>query len=201
MLEVKEMFQLSLISFTTRNKDELIIITQKEERVNFWRDELMEFLVQLSRGERSKEQIEETFILLNAVKEFEQIADIISTQILKRAESWCASSYEFSDSGKKELEEYHQMTLSIIQKSIKVYKDFDIKKAQKLKDKYTAYTDEYFELERQHYKRLKKNIETTVSSSKTHLELITLFKVISSHATNTARTIIYRKQKKKKPKK
>ena len=133
MLEVKAMFQLILIPFTTRNKSELSLISKKEEKVNLWRDELSEFLVQLSRGERSKGQIEEIFILLNAVKEFEQIADIISTQLLKKAKSWCSNKYEFSDLGKKELEEYHKRTLLIIQKSIKVYKDFDLKKAQKFK--------------------------------------------------------------------
>ena len=37
---------------------------------------------------------------LNAVKEFEQIADIISAQLLKKAQSWCESNYEFSESGK-----------------------------------------------------------------------------------------------------
>jgi phosphate:Na+ symporter len=198
MQEVKEMFQLILPPFISRTTVDLFLIKRKEEKINRWRDEISEFLIQLSRSERSKKQIEETFILLNAVKEFEQIADVISSQLFVKAESWCSHSYEFSDSGKIELTEYHEMTLNIIHQSIKVYKDFNIKKAQKLKDKYYDYRDEYFELERQHYDRLKENIQATVSSSKTHLELITLFRVISSHATNTARTILYEKQEKKK---
>lgn len=198
MQEVKAMFGKIIIPFETRDNSCLIEIIEMEERVNLWRDELVDYLVVLSRGERSKVHIEEGFILLNAVKEFEQIADIISNQLVSKAETWCNSKFKFSKQGLQELQEYHCNTLGILQKSIKVYKDFNPKKAQKLKDRYSEYREEYFELERLHYKRLKKNIDSTVSSSKTHLELITLFRVVSSHATNTARTIITRNIKTKK---
>lgn len=195
MKEVKNMFVLIIIPFEERRSDVLEQIKQKEKQVNFWRDELAEFLVELSRGERSKEQIEETFFLLNAVKEYEQIADVISTQMVSRAETWCCSDFEFSEAGLQELLDYHRTSVSIMQKSIKVYKAFDLKKAEKLKEKYYSYREDYFRLEKKHYKRLRKNVEPTLSSSKTHLELITLFRVISSHATNTARTVIRSKRK------
>jgi Na+/phosphate symporter len=46
------------------------------------------------------------------------------------------------------------------------------------------------ELEKHHYERLREEIARTVSSSETHLELITTFRTIAGHATNIARIFI-----------
>ena len=75
--------------------------------------------------------------------------------------------------------------------------NFDLKKAIRLKDTYDNYSKEFFELERHHYARLKENIEFTLASSKTHLEIITLLRVISSHAINTIRILIHKTDIKK----
>lgn len=172
-----------------------------EEKVNFLRDEITGFLVELTRNDISKNNVKEAFVLMHAVKEFEEIADVISSQLKTKAISWCNHDYDFSEAGKREISSFHSFTLKIIQKSIQVYQNLDIKKAQKLKDRYNGYREEYYELERSHYERLKANVEETVSSSKTHLELITLLKVICSHATNTSRIIIAEQLKVKKKKK
>ncbi|MBN1115667.1 MAG: Na/Pi symporter [Bacteroidales bacterium] len=190
MQEVELMAEQIIIPFKTKDLKCINEIKRREQTVNFLRDQISDFLVQISRRNVGGKEVEETFILLNAVREFEQIADIISTPLLQKAESWSTHKYEFSEAGLAELQHYHQLTIGIIKKSIKVYKTLDLSKAQKLKEKYYEYRQEYFDLERQHYDRLKENIHQTISSSKTHLEIITLFRVISSHATNTARIII-----------
>jgi Na+/phosphate symporter len=87
---------------------------------------------------------------------------------------------------------YHQHTLGIIIQAISVYENPTLNEAKKLKLSYDRNREEFFELERQHYDRLRENIESTMLSSKTHLEVITLLKEISSHATNTSRILIYR---------
>jgi phosphate:Na+ symporter len=201
MKEVEKMTAIIIKPFFEKDTTVFTSIETSEEKVNFLRDNINEYLVRLSRSDISEDTIEEAFTLMNAVREFEQIADVISTQLLKKAKTWCSGDFEFSEIGKKELKEYHLNTQNIIKKAIKVYQTLDIKKALKLKDKYYIYREEYFEFERQHYDRLKDNIEHTVASSKTHLELITLMRVISSHATNTARIIIYRTSKTPKKKK
>jgi phosphate:Na+ symporter len=190
MKDVEEMLELIIKPFFDRENEVITKIDELEEEVNFLRDQINDFLITLSQSNIGEDEIEEAFILMNVVREFEQIADIVSTQLKNKAQSWCENKYEFSKIGKEELEHYHQRTLGIIKKAEKVYKSFDLKKAQKLKKRYYSYRSEYFDLERQHYERLKENIEETISSSKTHLEIITLFKVIGSHATNTARILL-----------
>jgi Na+/phosphate symporter len=46
------------------------------------------------------------------------------------------------------------------------------------------------ELERQHYERIKDEIRQSIESSEMHLELMTTFKMITSHATNVARILL-----------
>ena len=190
MKNVEVMVEQIIEPFTLRENQILNSIDEMEEEVNFLRDQINDFLITLTQSNIGADEVEESFILMNVVREFEQMADIVSTQLKNKAQSWCDSDSEFSEAGREELEHYHQRTLGIIKNAEKVYRNFDIKKAQKLKEKYYDYRREYFELERQHYERLKKNVEETKASSRTHLEIITLLRVISSHATNTARVLI-----------
>jgi Na+/phosphate symporter len=46
------------------------------------------------------------------------------------------------------------------------------------------------ELERNHFERLKKDVGKSVESSKTHLELVSVFRTIGSHANNIARIVL-----------
>ena len=179
-------------AFLVKDSEVLLDIQNKETEINYLRDNIVEFLIKATQNDIPIESTEEAFIMMNAVKEYEQIADILSTQLKEKAKSWCESDHEFSEEGRKELIKYHQHTMAILKESIKVYDDFNLKKAKNLKDQYNAYRDEYFELERQHYDRLRENIQSSIVSSKTHLEIITLFRVISSHATNTSRILLYR---------
>jgi phosphate:Na+ symporter len=191
MEEVETMTELMMLPFFERDKSAIEQINKLEEKVNFLRDNISEFLVNLTRRQVNEAEVKEAFILLNATREFEQIADVISSQLKNKAIKWCNEKGEFSESGRDELKRYHLMTLSIIRKAKKVYETLDIAKAQKLENKYDSYRDEFFDLEMQHYDRLKDKIEQSVSSSRTHLEIITLLRVISSHATNTARIILH----------
>lgn len=195
MQETQNMTRLIIQPFIDRRVKFEEEINNSEEVVNFLRDSISAFLINLTRKDISENNVKEAFILLNAVREFEEIADVISTKLKSKAISWCKSNYEFSEIGKKEIKTFHNLTLRIINKSIQVYQTLDIKQAEKLRERYNAYREEYFELERSHYQRLQENVIETVSSSKTHLELITLLKVICSHATNTSRIIIAEKSK------
>lgn len=85
---------------------------------------------------------------------------------------------------------YHIATLKQIDRSYELYQDFSLSKALKMKEKYEKFREMSFALEKQHYNRLIAEEEKTINSSKTHLELMTMLKLIGSHATNTARILI-----------
>jgi phosphate:Na+ symporter len=198
MKKVYHMSEKIILPFIDKEAGVLHEINSGEKEINFLRDKLDEYLIQISQNSVNAESAEEAYNMMNAVREFEEIADIISRPLKTKAESWCRSDYKFSDQGLSELTRYHNHTLSIISQAINVYEQYDLKEAKKLKSSYDNYREEYFELERQHYDRLRDNIDSTIQSSKTHLEIITLLRVISSHATNTSRILIYKTNHRKK---
>jgi len=146
--------------------------------------------MQVTRQDIPEDRIQESFQIMYTVKEFEQIADIISKSLLIKAERWAKSDLEFSKDGKSELMDYHQRTLKQIGRSIEVFQDVNLHKAKEMKAKYKKYRSLAIEMERLHYSRLKDDIEKSVESSEIHLELMSSMKVITSHATNIARILL-----------
>jgi phosphate:Na+ symporter len=124
------------------------------------------------------------------VKEFEQIADLISKVLNKRAQTWLTGNLEFSDAGKNELIEYHSKTIKQLSRAIDLFREMNLQKAHEMKMKYEQYRNMALELEKLHYERLMEEVTESVSSSETHLELITIFRTIAGHATNIARMFI-----------
>jgi phosphate:Na+ symporter len=192
MRKVHIMTEKIIVPFTDRNDKILTSIDNSEKEINYLRDQISDYLIKITQNSVAPESAEEAYNMMNAVREFEQIADIVSRPLKDKAVSWGHSNYEFSAQGKTELLLYHQHTLGIILQAISVYENPSLDEAKKLKLSYDKNREEFFSLERQHYDRLRDNVESTLHSSKTHLEVITLLKEISSHATNTSRILIYK---------
>jgi phosphate:Na+ symporter len=187
---IRKMTRDIIIPFMEKNIEILIKIEQRGEEINFLRDEINTYLLKIAREKINSKMAGEIYQMMFAVKEFVQIGDIISTTLKQNAVNWCNDKSDFSAKGKREITEYHSITVKQITRAYDLYKEFDLKKAKKMKFKYEEYRSRSIELEKQHYKRLKKEVDKSVESSKTHLELMTMLKLINSHATNTARILL-----------
>ena len=110
--------------------------------------------------------------------------------MIDKATSWCAMNYEFSHEGKNEIIEYHTSTQKQISRAIEVFTDVNLEKAKVMKDKYRKYRDLAISLEKHHYERLREEVSDSISSSKTHLELMSMLRAINGHATNIARILL-----------
>jgi len=187
---IKKMTRDIIFPFMEKDVEILKRIEQRGEEINFLKNEINTYLLKIAREKISSKMAREIYQMMFAVKEFEQIGDIISTTLKQHATNWCNDKSDFSSKGKKEILEYHSLTIKQITRASNLYKKFDLKKAKKMKLKYEENRDLFIELEKQHYKRLKKEVEKSVESSKTHLELMTMLKLINSHITNTARILL-----------
>ena len=165
-------------------------LEQREKQVDFLVTEINRYLMKLTRGSVTDQRINEAFQIMYTVKEFEQIADVVSKILFKRARTWLSGELEFSDDGKAELTEYHSKAVRQIYRSIEVFRELNLEKAREMKAKYKKYRAMAIELEKHHYERLHEEITQTVTSSETHLELISTFRTINGHATNIARMFI-----------
>ncbi|PLX10229.1 MAG: Na/Pi cotransporter family protein [Marinilabiliales bacterium] len=165
-------------------------IRQNEEEVNFLRDQINDYILKVTRENLNEERVNESFQLLYTVKEFEQIADLVATNMIPKAMFWSSSNFEFSKEGKKELIDYHTRTQKQLSRALEVFENVNLEKAKAMKVKYKQYRNLEIEFEKQHFERLREEIMETVTSSKTHVELMTFLRAINGHATNIARILL-----------
>lgn len=195
---VDNMIKEIIIPFFEKNQKCIKSIEDKEREVNFLRDKIKEYLIQISKENIEKERVDEAFQIMFTIKELEQIADIISTILLSKAKIWLSSNYEFSNEGKEEIQEYHSLIIKQFERSIDVFQNVNLTGINKLKKKLKSYNERGLELEKKHYQRLVNNVQETITSSKTHLELLEMFKQINQHSTNIGKILLKWSSKKNK---
>ncbi len=186
----REMVSDIMLPFLTKDDTVIKNIESKEKKVDFLRDEINSYIMKITRRDIPEDRIQEAFQIMYAVKEFEQIADIIYKSLIKKAILWTQSDLEFSDAGRNELIDYHQHTLKQISRAIEVFSEVNLQKAREMKVKYKKYRSLAIEMDKQHYSRLKNDVVKSIESSEIHLELMSSLKVITSHATNIARILL-----------
>ena len=179
-----------IIPYLVKKTEVVRDIAEKEEEVNFLRDQINDYILKITRENLNEERVNEAFQLLYTVKEFEQIADIVSTSMIKKAERWSKMDYEFSVEGKNEIIKYHTKTQKQLSRALEVFESVNLEKAKAMKEKYRQYRNMEIALEKQHFERLRDEVLETISSSKTHVELMTFLRAINGHATNIARILL-----------
>ncbi len=184
---VYKMVEDLLPSFLQKDLKKIEEIEYAEKRVNVLRDHITRFLIELNHKNQHIETAKEIFKLLSIVKELEEIADIVDTNLLPKARFWANSSLNFSIEGKQELEQFHKHCLSHLQSVIQAMASHNVKTAKKLKKVEKMSTSIAYQLEKSHYARLMSQVEASIQSSKTHIELIGLMQAIIRHATQIVR--------------
>ncbi len=187
---VQEMVNRFMIPFISKQKPETEWMMQKEDEVDFLRDSINSYILRIASDAVKKERIHEAFEMLYTVKEFEQIADMVSSTYFDKANKWVLSDFEFSEEGKMELTEYHLQVQKQISRAIDAFGELNLEKAKLMKEKHNKYRQVAVDFQRNHYARLANMMENSLKTSKTHLELITILATIFSHATNVARIIM-----------
>ena len=187
---VHEMVNTIMPVFLNKDPAALADIELGEKKVNFLRDHINAYLLKIARAGAREERVNESFQILYTVKELELIADVVSRSMNDKARYWLSAGHSFSEKGRQELVDYHGKTCKQIKRAIEVFQEVNMEKALQMKQKYKEYRSIAFEFEKQHYERLKQEDPDTLTSSKTHLELMAMLRIISSHATNIARILL-----------
>jgi phosphate:Na+ symporter len=192
---VREMGYEIILPFTEKSGRSLEVIARKEETVDFLAVEIQHYLTALTRENVGQKRVDEAFQIMYVVNEFENIADIISKIMVRRARAWLNSEADFSAQGKKEITAFHLHVMNQINRSMEVFKDLNLERAREMKIKYKKYRRLAVEFELQHYRRLQDPASPSLESSETHLELITTLRNMAGHATNIARIFISQLEK------
>ncbi len=187
---VESMLSESIALFIRKDPSIIDSIHEKEEHVNFLRDKLNEYLLRISHADIGDKEVDNVFRVMFATKELEQIGDLISKNLLEKGQWWLGAGLDFSDEGRSELEEFHRLTQKQLKRAIEILETLNLDVARKQIKKYDHYKHIGIELERSHFDRLKQAVGKSIESSKTHLELVNLYRIIGSHANNIARIML-----------
>ncbi len=165
-------------------------LKREEQLVNFLQDKITQYLIRYNKQSNLyNEQLHESYKLLAIVKELEEIADIINTNLLPKAKNWIEKTYDFSDEGKKELNDYHQRCVALFSKVIDAMINIDEGKAKRIQKEEKENIKRAYELDQKHFARLLDEVEKTVQSSKTHIELIGMMQAINRHSVQIIRIL------------
>lgn len=187
---VQSMYTQIITPFLDKDGSPLNQIYIQESEVDYLRDTIKAYLLQISREQISSKSVDESFLLLYSLNEYEKIADVISSNLANRAEKWLAKDYDFSVKGKLELKQFHEKIDKQLKRSLVVFEEAKLSKAAKMKAKHKEYRYMSKELEKQHYARILEGMKESIESSETHLEILALLGTIDSHATNIARVVL-----------
>lgn len=186
---VYSMVKASMRPFFERDAAAVDQIKKWEEKADFYREAINDFLVKMNQKHPIENWSEDYYRMLHVVNELEQIADIVAVNVVRQAEKWLQNNIQFSPSGKKELEDYHARCLKQLERALVLMHHWDPDQALRMKRKYRKYALMAFDFERQHYKRLLTPNTTSLESSKVHMELLNLLRIINSRATNFGRLV------------
>jgi phosphate:Na+ symporter len=187
---VRTMFSLIRFPFLEKDASMLGEVYIHEQEVNFLSDSIKSYFLKINRESMNSKQVNESFLLLYSLNEFEKIADIISGNLATRAERWSLKEYDFSEQGKSEISAYHEKIEKQLSRALVVFEETNIQTAAKMKAKHKEYRLLSRELEKQHYDRIMEGMTESIESSKTHLEILALYSTIDSHATSIARSAL-----------
>ncbi|HKL71233.1 MAG TPA: Na/Pi cotransporter family protein [Marinilabiliaceae bacterium] len=186
---VYNMVRVCLRPFVDRDEKALENIRHWEERTDFYRDEINQFLVKMNEKQPMDQWGEEIFRFLHAINELEQIADVVSVNISRQAEKWLKTNIQFSAQGQAELLDYHQRSIKQLERALTLMSNWSPADANKMKKKYKKYALMAFDFEREHYKRLFTPNTQSLESSKVHMEILNLLRIVNSRATNFGRMV------------
>lgn len=187
---VLKMVDASLGLFIGPLKADTAQIRQLEEETDQYRQKINDFWLKSAQVTSREKWSAEVYELLHLVNELEQIADLVSVNIVNQAEKFGRLGSDFSDEGKDELIYYHSRCIKQLNRAMSLVENRDYNRALKMKQKYREYAYLAFDLEMNHYKRLFAPQSQSVESSKIHLELLNLLRIINSRATNFGRLVL-----------
>lgn len=194
---VKKMTDEIILAFTEKKEGVLRDVAKKEKLTDYLYDEINSFLVKVSHNTGHEDRVKETFQMMYVIKEFEQIGDIVSTNLCHYASKWVGTHHMFSEQGKAELSAYHLKTMKQISRSIEVFRDVNLEKAKTMKKKFKKYSEMAEEFEKSHYERMKEDIKQSIESNEIHVELMEMLKTINRHTANIAGILLEQQETKK----
>ncbi len=172
-----------------KNLSLLEAMAVREKKIDFLEAKITDYLVKITQNQLNPKQSNEVFALITVVNYLETIGDIIIDDILSLIKVKQELATDFSEEGKKDLQEYHLKLIKQLSRLEEYFSTRDIEKAKKIIEKWERYKKLDQEYRIKHYIRMNKD-EKSLATHKLHMELMDHFQQIGFHIDNIAKAIL-----------
>lgn len=184
----KESLFKAMSLLTNYDEDIALEVSDLEDKVDKYEDELGTYLVKLSSKNLSENDSRMLSELLHCIGDFERISDH-AINIQEAAKEMHDKEFTFSDKAKAELEVFGQAVQDIVRLSYKVFKEDDDNLATTVEPLEEAIDTLNYEIKNRHVMRLREG-KCTIELGFVFSDVLTSYERISDHCSNIAVSII-----------
>lgn len=174
------------------DKDSAKKISDLEEIVDRYEDELGTYLMRLSNADLSQKDSQTVSLLLHCIGDFERISDH-ACNLMNTAKEVHSKKEDFSDKAKEELAVYESAIREIVSMTYKVFETEDVALATQVEPLEEVIDTLNDEVKKKHVKRLRKG-KCTIELGFVLSDITTNYERIADHCSNVAVCLIQTKE-------
>ena len=163
-------------------------VVELENIVDHYEDEIGAYLVKLSSRHLTEKDSQHLSVLLHSIGDFERISDH-AINIMEAAKEMHAKELDFSRKAREELDIYTGATKDIINTSVLVFQEEDLKLAAMIEPMEEVIDYLSVEVKKRHMKRLRKG-KCTIEMGFILSDIVTNYERVSDHCSNIALSLL-----------
>ncbi len=184
----RENLQLAMEAFFDRNEEKIAKVYETEKQIDFLSHEITDYLVKINQLQLPVVDAKRIGGLFHVVSDIERIGDH-AENIVDAAVKSGEDSLDFTKKGQKEIQEMHQKTMVILEKSMEMFTTMDKKNLPDILELENNIDYMERQLQQNHVKRMAKG-KCSPMAGILFTDLTTGLERVADHATNIAFSIL-----------
>ena len=184
----RENLQLAMEAFFDRNEEKIAKVYETEKQIDFLSHEITDYLVKINQLQLPVVDAKRIGGLFHVVSDIERIGDH-AENIVDAAVKSGEESLDFTKKGQKEIQEMHQKTMVILEKSMEMFTTMDKKNLPDILELENNIDYMERQLQQNHVKRMAKG-KCSPMAGILFTDLTTGLERVADHATNIAFSIL-----------
>lgn len=184
----RENLQLAMEAFFDRNEEKIAKVYETEKQIDFLSHEITDYLVKINQLQLPVVDAKRIGGLFHVVSDIERIGDH-AENIVDAAVKSGEDSLDFTKKGQKEIQEMHQKTMVILEKSMEMFTTMDKKNLPDILELENSIDYMERQLQQNHVKRMAKG-KCSPMAGILFTDLTTGLERVADHATNIAFSIL-----------
>ncbi len=184
----RENLQLAMEAFFERNQEKIAKVYETEKQIDFLSHEITDYLVKINQLQLPVVDAKRIGGLFHVVSDIERIGDH-AENIVDAAVKSGEESLDFTKKGQKEIQEMHQKTMVILEKSMEMFTTMDKKNLPDILELENNIDYMERQLQQNHVKRMAKG-KCSPMAGILFTDLTTGLERVADHATNIAFSIL-----------